>query len=144
MNNKGFTLIELLAVIVLIGVVAAIAIPGIGKLNDTIKKNMLDKKIDIIEEAATLYGEDNKQDIIESTTSYNGAPCQNYVVTDFVPNYLDKDNDNVCLTSGQSGKGCITDPRTNENFLDNVKVIIYYKNKRINATLDMDNSLTCS
>ena len=144
MNNKGFTLIELLAVIVLLGVVAAIAIPGIGNLNKTIKKNMLDKKIDIIEEAATLYGEDNKNDIIESINSYKGAPCKNYIVSDFVPNYLDKDNENECLTGSATGNGCITDPRNDKNYLDKVKVIIYYKNKRVNAKVDIDNSLTCS
>lgn len=143
MNNKGFTLIELLAVIVLLGVVAAIAIPGIGNLNNTIKNNMLDKKIDIIEEAATLYGEDNKSDIIESSARYNGAACKNYIVSNFVPNYLDKDNENNCLTSSSTGNGCITDPRNDKNYLDKVKVIIYYKNKRINAKVDMDNKLTC-
>ena len=144
MNNKGFTLIELLAVVVLLGVVAAIAIPGIGTLNNTIKNNMLEKKIDIIEEAATLYGDDNKNVIIESAAHYNGSPCQNYIVSDFVPNYLDKDNENNCLTSSASGNGCITDPRNNNYYLDKVKVIIYYKNKRINAKVDMDNKLSCS
>ena len=144
MNNKGFTLMELLAVVVLLGIIAVIAIPGIGALNNTIKNNMLEKKIDIIEEAATLYGEDNKNVIIESATRYKGSPCQNYIVSDLVPNYLDKDNENNCLTSSTSGNGCITDPRDNKNYLDKVKVIIYYKNKRISAKLDMDNNLTCS
>ena len=144
MNNKGFTLIELLAVIVLLGVVAAIAIPGIGNLNNTIKNNMLDKKIDIIEEAATLYGDDNRNVIIESTTHYNGAPCKSYIVSDFVPAYVDKDNENNCLTRNATGNGCITDPRNDKNFLDKVEVIIYYKNKRISAKMDMDNNLTCS
>ncbi len=33
-NQKGFTLVELLAVIVILGIIAAIAIPSIGNIID--------------------------------------------------------------------------------------------------------------
>ena len=36
-NEKGLTLVELLAVIVILGVIAAIAIPSIGKLLKTLE-----------------------------------------------------------------------------------------------------------
>ena len=38
-NKKGFTLIELLAVIVILGIVVAIAIPGINSVINTSRKN---------------------------------------------------------------------------------------------------------
>ena len=38
-NEKGLTLIELLAVIVILGIIAAIAIPSIGGLIDNSKKD---------------------------------------------------------------------------------------------------------
>ena len=40
-NEKGFTLIELLAVIVILGVVMAIAIPSMNKVIDNSKKDTL-------------------------------------------------------------------------------------------------------
>jgi len=38
-NNKGFTLVELLAVIVVLGIVLTIAVPGVTKLINKSKKN---------------------------------------------------------------------------------------------------------
>ncbi|WP_077618962.1 competence type IV pilus major pilin ComGC [Bacillus sinesaloumensis] len=38
-NQKGLTLIELLAVIVILGIIAAIAVPSIGSLIDNTKKD---------------------------------------------------------------------------------------------------------
>ena len=144
MNNKGFTLIELLGVIVVLGVIMAIAVPGIGFISKDIKNNMLDKKITLIESAANLLGEDIKSSIIESNLRYEEYPCRSFIVSNLVPNYIDKDNDNNCLTNDTSGVGCIVDPSDNNNYLDKLEVIIYYKNNKINAKVDKDNNLTCS
>ena len=144
MNNKGFTLIELLGVIVLLGIISAIAIPSIGIITNIIKNNMLEKKVTIIEQAATLLGEDIKASIIDSNLRYKEYPCRRFIVSNLVPDYLDKDNDNTCLTSESEGFGCITDPSDNDKYLDKLEVIIYYKNKRINAKVDTENNLTCS
>ncbi len=40
-NEKGLTLIELLAVIVILGIIAAIAIPSIGAIIDNSKKMLI-------------------------------------------------------------------------------------------------------
>ena len=144
MNNKGFTLMELLGVIVVLGIISAIAVPSIGAITNVIKRNMLDKKVTIIEEAATLLGEDIKASIIDSNLRYKEYPCRSFIVSNLVPDYLDKDNDNVCLTNDTNGLGCIEDPSDNNKYLDKLELIIYYKNKRINAKVDKDNNLTCS
>jgi len=145
MNKKGFTLVELLITIAVLGIVMVIAIPSIGAISKSIKDNMLEKKADLIKESAILLGQDIKSTIINSNTKYNGYACRSFKVKDLVPTYLDKDNDTICLGEDGAGNiGCIVDPSNNDNYLDNYEVIIYYRNKRMYAVVDIDNALTCS
>lgn len=60
MKKSGFTLIELLAVIVLIGLLLGIGIPGINKIRDNFNKKSINTKIDLIESVAILWGQDNR------------------------------------------------------------------------------------
>ena len=143
MNNKGFTLMELLTVIVILALVMAIAIPSINGITNAVKGNMLDKKLDLIEEAAVLKGQDMKNALISSKTNYNGYACKSFKVSELVPDYLDKDNNNECLSSTNTTSGCIVDPSDETKYLDNYEVIIYYRNKRVKAIVDKDNNLTC-
>lgn len=162
MGKRGFTLIELLGVIVLLGIVTTIAITSISGITNAIKKNMLEEKANFIEEAAALLGEDIKGSIIASNLKYKGNSCKIFYVSDLVPEYLNKDNDNDCMICSKredTGNcliwhenimnknkiiGCIVDPSDSDNYLDKYKVIIYYQNKRIKAKVDTENNLSCS
>lgn len=145
MGKRGFTLVELIAVIALLAIVVVIAVPSINGVTNSIKQNMLDKKIAMIEEAAVLYGQDSKGSIISSTNKYDSTyTCKSIIVSTLVPNYLDKDNDSECLTDENNSGGCIVDPSNKDNYLDKKEVIIYYKNKRIYAKVDIDDTLSCS
>ena len=137
MSKKGFTLVELLAVIVMLGIIALIAVPAIMGITGAVKNNMYEKKLEMIEESGVLYGESIRKSIINSSRRYNNYPCINVKVSDLVPKYLDKDNNNEC---GSETAGCIVDPNDDSKFLDNVNVVIYYKNKRINAVANPENN----
>ena len=144
-NRNGFTLVELLIVIVILGIIVTIAVSSIAGITNMINQNMLEKKAEIIEEAATLLGQDIKGSIMASNLTYNGSPCRNFIVSDLVPTYLDKDNDNTCLNSESTSEiGCIVNPADSNKYMDQMKVIIYYKNKRIHAKVDINNELSCS
>lgn len=54
-NKKGVTLVELLAVIVILGIIAAIAVPTIGGLIERQRENAAAAEWDNIKEAARLY-----------------------------------------------------------------------------------------
>jgi len=145
MSKRGFTLIELLITIAVLAIIMTIAVPTIGAITQNIKDNMLEKKANLIEEAAILLGEDIKGSIIGSKSRYNGYACRSFIVSDLVPTYLDKDNDNECLNNESTNTvGCIVDPRDDSNYLDKYQVIIYYRSKRMYAMVDTDNSVECS
>jgi len=145
MNKKGFTLVELLVVIVILAIVIVIAVPSVQGVNNLIKDNMLEKKAEIIEEAAVMLGQDMKGSVIASEKTYKTYPCKSVTISYLVPNYLDKDNENECLKEDSTGTvGCIVDPTDNTKYLDKKEVIIYYKNKRIHAIVDLKDELVCS
>ena len=146
MNKKGFTLIELLAVIVLLGIIMLIAFPSIGGVSDTVKKKMLNTKLEMIEESAVLYGQDFfKGSLVSTTTKYKDYSCRTIDVKKLVEQkYLDADNDAPCIENESSGvEGCVVDPSDDTEYLDNKEIIIYYQNKRIKAVVDYDNNLEC-
>lgn len=135
-NNSGFTLIELLAVVVILAIIVTIAVPSTISISNKIKRNMYCSKIDFIENAAKLYGEDRRDSFTSNVTidgkSYKGAvvTVQKLVET----NYLKKD---------QQSSPYIQDPRDKNKGLDNNSVTIYIKNERVHVKFWQEVIDTC-
>ena len=143
-KKRGFTLVEMLTTIVILGIVLAVAAVSITAVFNGIKKQALEEKAEVIEEAAILYGESVKEKVINSIYEYDDLPCKSIKVSELVPKYLDADTENGCLGLGnENATGCVIDPSSKNNYLDEMEVIIFYKNKRIYAKADINGNISC-
>lgn len=83
-NEKGLTLVELLAVIVILGIIAAIAVPAIGKIIDNTKdKAILADASNILSAAKLAIAEGSCTSDTECTTDdlegfVEGIDSENY------------------------------------------------------------------
>ena len=81
-NKKGVTLIELLIVVLILGALAAIAIPRLSQSADTAKLNSCKTNLDIINSQIEIYAAENdgtypaNLEVITNSTTYfpDGAP----------------------------------------------------------------------
>lgn len=82
-NSKGFTLVELLAVIVILGIIVAIAVPAVGGIINKAETGASEAEVELIEDAARLAHINNE----EFSTDTAG-----YTVGDLISDgYLDVD-----------------------------------------------------
>ena len=73
-NNKGFTFVEIISVIVLLGLIIGIAVPSVMNASTNVKKKTLQTKVDNIEQAAVLYGQNHRESFTVTCNS-TGQPC---------------------------------------------------------------------
>lgn len=138
MNKKGFTIIELLGVIVIMAALLAIAVPAVLAIAERMKTNMYCTKLEVLENDARIYGEDNKgylvdvgSDTYEKVKSYD---TYSYIT---VGKLLEKGyikSDDIEIDDGK-----VVDPRDNSESLNDYVIKVYKKNKRVySKILDPD------
>ena len=145
-NNNGFTLIELLSVIVLIGLLLGLGVPGVMKISDNMKKRSYNTKIGLIEQAGTLWGQDNKTRLQSSgdcdigdneNNSVGTYKCKKITINELIDDdYLEADSDKTTIENeGLSNEYIIYEylnPEDNTNITLNC-VYVYKKNNRVYA-----------
>jgi type IV pilus assembly protein PilA len=92
-NERGLTLIELLAVIVILGIIAAIAIPSIGGLINKTKEDAIKADAVQVLNAAKLYVSTNAgkvEDDIAADTDHQVVLSKTKTGTGPLDEYLDK------------------------------------------------------
>ena len=155
-NKKGFTLVEMLATIGILLLITILTYPSFNKLNKKTEEKFDYSIKTIVENAAKIYVDNNKELIDEKITSNNGKYCLP-VATLSSYDYLDtpikkSDGENLNL------KSCVYITKENEDNnikyiyelssdtvkdgVDYLPPIIMLKNKipTANCTLNMYNS----
>ena len=114
MKKKGFTLVELMIVIVIIGILAAVAIPKFADMVDKSKEGATKGQLTSLRSALNIYYSDNEGKYIKTSNTQSTTPNDTLgqvLQTYLVPKYITsihpaklpiKDNNHNCTTESST------------------------------------------
>lgn len=142
MKNKGFTLVELLAVIVILALLITIAVPSVSKMSAKIQTNMFCSKVENIEKAAQLWGNDNydfldKQKAVAKDLSTGGNVNYDHAYIVDIKELVQKNYQKKDDEKPEDGESFVIDPRDKSSIM-NKRVLVYIKNSRVYADYQFD------
>ncbi len=106
-ENQGFTLIEMLTVVILIGIILAIAVPGVMNAVKSNQKKLYDTHLKIVEEASYLFVKQYKGQLENSSSSCFLVDYQTLVQKGLVKESKITCSGKVILTKSGNGKDFI-------------------------------------
>ena len=147
MKKNGFTLVELLAVIIILTLVITIAFVSVTRVREESLKRVVETKVEQIEQAAILYGQDNPNELTtddtdcsgkEITTTNNEGRDTNYTI-----NFCVVKNAGDLIDGGYFDSGYLDEVEGKQDLINDVtgesmrgeEVIIYRRNNRIYSIL---------
>lgn len=126
MNRRGFTLIELLAVIVIIGILGVLIVPGILNNVDTAREKSYNTLIKNIVPSSQTYYEECEYGDLTDTNKYGiyGCNTDSSKKDDYIC-YMDKGNKTITTTLGalaNTGFLNVKDIKKNEDGIE-IKIV---------------------
>lgn len=120
MNRRGFTLIELLAVIVIIGMLAVLIVPGIINNINTAKESAYSTLIKNIVSSSQIYYEECEYGDLSDSTKYEEYACSisNNIITTTLGTLANTGFLNAKEIDNNTNKKIVKDPKTDKDISD--------------------------
>jgi len=157
-NKKGFTIVEILVVIVIIGLILAVAIPSVITISNRMKSIQLDSKITLATSAAIVWARENENCFFHTDLRCTGRDCGfecppndnaliNFECTEINCPECDRDTKICHITLkaladakliDRDSNGRILDPVTGEDMSRERVPIVYNRENFSRIALDLD------
>lgn len=127
MKKNGFSLVELLAVIAILSIIMGIASFSVLRTRSNQLEKLLETKLQSLEDAAKLYGQDNQDKLRECNIDGLDSYCMDVTVDELINKGYYKSSE----VNGEGKKDLINNVSNKSMLCD--KFTIYKKNNRVYA-----------